>query len=153
MLFAHCLAFEALLGCFYVEKKSVASAKHFLITASVFPSSPVSLHTVEMHKDRQFPCTEIGVCLWSKQCLLSLARLCSHLFPWPFPEAAPQLPNPCFSNRSFETNGLPCAEGCGSGHRLHLCPLPLWERKWSCFIIRSEWGWFTYPSLPVIKTR
>lgn len=31
MLFAHCLACEALLGCFYVEKKSVASAKCFLI--------------------------------------------------------------------------------------------------------------------------
>lgn len=31
MLFAHCLAFEALLGCFYVEKKSAASAKCFLV--------------------------------------------------------------------------------------------------------------------------
>jgi len=31
MFFAHCLAFEALLGCFYMEKKSVALAKHFLM--------------------------------------------------------------------------------------------------------------------------
>lgn len=98
MLFAYCMAcFEALLGFFYVEKKSVAIAKSFFDTQPVYQQSgATALNTVEMHKDRQFPCTKTGICLWSKCSLLSFARWCSQLFPWTFLTAALHLPIPCF---------------------------------------------------------
>lgn len=52
MLFAYCMAcFEALLGFFYVEKKSVAIAKSFFDTQPVYQQSgATALNTVEMHK-------------------------------------------------------------------------------------------------------
>lgn len=96
MLFAHCLVFEVLLGRNQLHQQSI-----YWYTASVFHSSPISLHAVEMPKDRWFPRREMGVYLWSKCCLLSLTRPCSQLFPWTFLAAAPQLPIPCVSNRSF----------------------------------------------------
>lgn len=128
LLFAHCPAFQALLGCFYVEKISVAAANLFLIHSlcllfqSHFPTPCRNAQRM------WFPYTKTGVCLWNK--LLFLSRQCSQLFPWIFQVAAPQLP----ISHIFQTGHL--NQWClVSGLRLHQCPLPLWERKLNCFFI------------------
>lgn len=137
MLFAYSLAFEALLGCFHVEKKSVASAKRFLIHSlcllfqSRFPTccGNAQRQAASLRRNWSLP-LEQALPLAPHQAMLPA-----------LPTALPgsSSPSPVFQTGHLKLMG-PCAQGCGLGHRLHLRPLPLQERKGNCFIIRSDWG-------------